>query len=155
MNFSLQIEFSVWQFSVRTNVVSFTSASKPSFKFLFSLSKRTFCPQMRKVWKSKSLSLFFCLALPYRVFQSSVLSCRSRKAKSQKSFPLKSARNCPPVKVVRSQKSVKTEKSFHVEKRTVRQRLFIRKTLSSCFLHWPITTEAMGLGGLRANFLSQ
>ena len=93
---------------------------------------------------AKSLKVRICFMSAGLYFSIlSVLSCRSRKAKSQKSFPLKSARNCPTEKVVRSQKSVKSEKSFHVAKRTVRQRLFIRKTLSSCFSHWPITTEAM------------
>ena len=67
----------------------------------------------RKCEKSKSQNLFLSAVLYFSIL--SVLSCRSRKAKSQKSFPLKSARNCPLEKVVRSQKSVKTEKSVYVE----------------------------------------
>ena len=55
---------------------------------------------------------------------NSVFSGHSSKAEKSIFFLRKSARNCPPAKVVRSQKSVKTEKSFHVAKRTVRQRLF-------------------------------
>ena len=52
--------------------------------------------------------------------------------------------NCPPENVVRSQKSVKTEKSFHVEKRTVRQRLFIQKNF--VFLFFTLTHNDRGYG---------
>ena len=67
----------------------------------------------RKWEKSKSQNLFLSAVLYFSIL--SVLSCRSRKAKSQKSFPLKSARNCPLEKVVRSQKSAKPDKSVYVE----------------------------------------
>ena len=66
----------------------------------------------RKCEKSKSQNCFMSAGLYFSIL--SVLSCRSRKAKSQKSFPLKSARNCPTGKVVRSQKSAKPEKSVYV-----------------------------------------
>ena len=55
---------------------------------------------------------------------NSVFSGHSSKAEKSTFFLRKSARNCPPEKVVRSQKSVKTEKSFLVDKRTVPQRFF-------------------------------
>ena len=46
---------------------------------------------------------------------NSVFSGHSSKAEKSIFFLRKSARNCPPAKVVRSQKSVKTEKSVYVE----------------------------------------
>ena len=85
----------------------------------------------------------------------SVLSSRSHKAKSQKSFPLKSARNCPPEKVVRSQKSAKPEKSVYVEKKGQFLKDFsIQICLFFPFQLCPLTTEAMGIGGLRERSLS-
>ena len=57
-------------------------------------------------------------------FTNSVFSGHSSQAKKSIFFLRKSARNCPPAKVVRSQKSVKTEKSVSVDKRTVPQRFF-------------------------------
>ena len=78
-------------------------------------------------------------------FTNSVFSGHSSKAKKSIFFLRKSARNCPPAKVVRSRKSVKTEKSFHVEKRTVRQRFFNQNSVFYFFLLCRITTEAMGI----------
>ena len=82
----------------------------------------------------------------------SVLSCRSRKAKSQKSFPLKSARNCPLEKVVRSQKPVKTEKSVYVEKRTVPQRFFNTNLSLFSFPTMPANDRGYGLGRSAGEF---
>ena len=97
----------------------------------------------------KSLKVRICFMSAVSYFSKlSVLSCRSRKAKSQKSFPLKSARNCPTGKVVRSQKSAKSGKSFHVAKRTVRQRLFSEQI--SVFQFFTMTPNDRGYGLGRA-----
>ena len=77
------------------------------------------------------------------------------KLKKSTFFLRKSARNCPPAKAVRSQKSVKTAKSVYVEKKDSSSKIFQYKSVSFFpFQLCPLTTEAMGLGGLRANFLS-
>ena len=89
-------------------------------------------------------------------FTNSVFSGHSSKAEKSIFFLRKSARNCPPAKAVRSQKSVKTEKSVYVEKKDSSSKIFQYKSVSFFpFQLCPLTTEAMGLGGLRANFLSQ
>ena len=87
---------------------------------------------------------------------NSVFSGHSSKAEKSTFFLRKSARNCPPAKAVRSQKSVKTAKSVYVEKKDSSSKIFQYKSVSFFpFQLCPLTTEAMGLGGLRANFLSQ
>ncbi len=101
--------------------------------FLFSLSECTFSPQARKS-QSKKLEYVFSLrkllsaCKPGKSDKSEVtnsgFSGHSSKAEKSTFFLRKSARNCPPAKVIRSRKSVKTEKSFHVDKRTVPQRFF-------------------------------
>ena len=89
-------------------------------------------------------------------FTNSVFSGHSYKAEKSIFFLRKSARNCPPEKVVRSQKSAKPEKSVYVEKKGQFLKDFsIQICLFFPFQLCPLTTEAMGLGGLRANFLSQ
>ena len=58
-------------------------------------------------------------------------------------------------KVRKSANSVVTDSLSRVTKRTVRQRFFSNNKVALFhFLLLHITTEAMGLGGLRANFLS-
>ena len=68
------------------------------------------------------------------------------KLKKSTFFLRKSARNCPPVKVVRSQKSVKTEKSVYVEKRTVPQRFFNTNLSLFPFSTMPANDWGYGLG---------
>ena len=86
---------------------------------------------------------------------NSVFSGHSSKAEKSIFFHRKSARNCPPAKAVRSQKSVKTAKSVYVEKKDSSSKIFQYKSVSFFpFQLCPLTTEAMGLGGLRADFLS-
>ena len=87
---------------------------------------------------------------------NSVFSGHSSKAEKSTFFLRKSARNCPREKVVRSQKSAKPEKSVYVEKKGQFLKDFSKQIcLFFPFQLCPLTTEAMGLGGLRANFLSQ
>ena len=86
---------------------------------------------------------------------NSVFSGHSSKAEKSTFFLRKSARNCPPAKVVRSRKSVISKLSVYVEKRTVRQRFFNQRVCLFPFLLCRITAQAMGAGGLRANSLSQ
>ena len=84
--------------------------------------------------QSKQVEYVFSLRKPFSAGKpgksdksevtNSVFSGHSSKAEKSTFFLRKSARNCPPAKVVRSQKSVKTEKSVYVEKRTVPQRFF-------------------------------
>ena len=57
-------------------------------------------------------------------FANSVFSGHSSKAEKSNFFLRKSARNCPPAKVVRSRKSVKSKLSVYVKKRAVPQRFF-------------------------------
>ena len=61
---------------------------------------------------------------------NSVFSGHSSKAEKSIFFLRKSARNCPPAKVVRSQKSVKTEKSVYVEKKDSSSKIFQCKSVS-------------------------
>ena len=61
---------------------------------------------------------------------NSVFSGHSSKAEKSTFFLRKSARNCPPVKVVRSQKSVKTAKSVYVEKKDSSSKIFQHKSVS-------------------------
>ena len=67
-------------------------------------------------------------------------------------FLRKSARNCPPAKVVRSQKSVKTEKSVYVEKRTVPQRFFNANLSLFPFPTMPANDRGYGLGRAAGEF---
>ena len=87
---------------------------------------------------------------------NSVFSGHSSKAEKSTFFLRKSARNCSPEKVVRSRKSVKSKLSVYVKKKDSSSKIFQYKSVSFFpFQLCPLTTEAMGLGGLRANFLSQ
>ena len=63
-------------------------------------------------------------------FTNSVFSGHSSKAKKSIFFLRKSARNCPPAKVVRSRKSVKTAKSVYVEKKDSSSKIFQYKSVS-------------------------
>ena len=63
-------------------------------------------------------------------FTFSVFSGHSSKAKKSIFFLRKSTRNCPPAKVVRSKKSVKTEKSVYVEKKDSSSKIFQYKSVS-------------------------
>ena len=63
-------------------------------------------------------------------FTNSVFSGHSSKAKKSTFFLRKSARNCPPEKVVRSQKSAKPEKSVYVEKKDSSSKIFQCKSVS-------------------------
>ena len=74
------------------------------------------------------------------------------KLKKSTFFLRKSARNCPPAKVVRSRKSVKTEKSFHVEKRTVPQRFFNTNLSLFSFSTMPANDRGYGLGRAAGEF---
>ena len=85
-------------------------------------------------------------------FTNSVFSGHSSKAKKSIFFLRKSARNCPPAKVVRSRKSVKTEKSFHVEKRTVPQRFFNTNLSLFSFSTMPANDRGYGHGRFAGEF---
>ncbi len=61
---------------------------------------------------------------------NSVFSGHSSKAEKSTFFLRKSARNCPPAKVVRSQKSAKPEKSVYVEKKDSSTKIFQYKSVS-------------------------
>ena len=61
---------------------------------------------------------------------NSVFSGHSSKAEKSTFFLRKSARNCPPAKAVRSQKSVKTAKSVYVEKKDSSSKIFQYKSVS-------------------------
>ena len=61
---------------------------------------------------------------------NSVFSGHSSKAEKSIFFLRKSARNCPPAKVVRSLKSVKTAKSVYVEKKDSSSKIFQYKSVS-------------------------
>ena len=61
---------------------------------------------------------------------NSVFSGHSSKAEKSIFFLRKSARNCPPAKAVRSQKSVKTAKSVYVEKKDSSSKIFQYKSVS-------------------------
>ena len=61
---------------------------------------------------------------------NSVFSGHSSKAEKSTFFHRKSARNCPPTKAVRSQKSVKTAKSVYVEKKDSSSKIFQYKSVS-------------------------
>ena len=63
-------------------------------------------------------------------FTNSVFSGHSSKAEKSNFFLRKSARNCPPEKVVRSQKSAKPEKSVYVEKMDSSSKIFQCKSVS-------------------------
>ena len=87
---------------------------------------------------------------------NSVFSGHSSKAEKSNFFLRKSARNCPTAKVVRSRKSVKSKLSVYVkEKGQFLKDFSIQICLFFPFQLCPLTTEAMGLGGLRTDFLSQ
>ena len=89
-------------------------------------------------------------------FTNSVFSGHSSKAEKSIFFLRKSARNCPPAKVVRSRKSVKSKLSVYMkEKGQFLKDFSMQICLFFPFQLCPLTTEAMGLGGLRADFLSQ
>ena len=102
--------------------------------FLFFLTIEMHFQPARAKSQSKQVEYVFSLRKPLSTGKpgksdksevaNSVFSGHSSKAEKSIFFLRKSARNCPTAKVVRSRKSVKTEKSFHVEKRTVPQRLF-------------------------------
>ena len=77
-------------------------------------------------------------------FTNSVFSGHSYKAEKSIFFLRKSARNCPPEKVVRSQKSAKPEKSVYVEKKGQFLKDFSKQIcLFFPFQLCPLTTEAM------------
>ena len=61
---------------------------------------------------------------------NSVFSGHSSKAEKSIFFHRKSARNCPPAKAVRSQKSAKPEKSVYVEKADSSSKIFQYKSVS-------------------------
>ena len=84
--------------------------------------------------QSKQVEYVFSLRKPFSAGKpgksdksevtNSVFSGHSSKAEKSIFFLRKSARNCPPAKVVRSLKSVKSKLPVYVEKRTVPQRFF-------------------------------
>ena len=61
---------------------------------------------------------------------NSVFSGHSSKAEKSNFFLRKSARNCPPAKVVRSRKSVKSKLSVYVEKKDSSSKIFQYKSVS-------------------------
>ena len=69
-------------------------------------------------------------------FTNSVFSGHSSKAEKSIFFLRKSARNCPPAKAVRSQKSVKTAKSVYVEKKDSSSKIFQYKSVSFFFSNY-------------------
>ena len=86
---------------------------------------------------------------------NSVFSGHSSKAEKSNFFLRKSARNCPTAKVVRSRESAKPEKSVYVEKKGQFLKDFSKQIcLFFPFQLCPLTTEAMGIGGLREHSLS-
>ena len=85
-------------------------------RICFLSPQTTFSRLTRKVWQ---------LRIP-----NSVFSGHSSKAKKSTFFLRKSARNCPPEKVVRSQKSAKPEKSVYVEKKDSSSKIFQYKSVS-------------------------
>ena len=109
VKFSLQKEFSVWQFSVRTNVVSFTSASKPSFYFFSRcLNALSAC----KWEKSESQEVWVCFSVclyPIELsnLQSLVVAVVKLKVKNL-SFKvceeLSARKSCPKSKVCQNRK---------------------------------------------------
>ena len=137
------------------------------FSFIFSfITVWMHFPPAKAKSQSKQVEYVFSLRKPLSACKpgksdksevtNSVFSGHSSKAEKSIFFLRKSARNCPPAKAVRSQKSVKTAKSVYVEKKDSSSKIFQYKSVSFFpFQLCPLTTEAMGLGGLRANFLSQ
>ena len=115
--------------------------------------------------QSKQVEYVFSLRKPFSAGKpgksdksevtNSIFSGHSSKAEKSTFFLRKSARNCPPAKVVRSQKSAKPEKSVYVEKKGQFLKDFSKQIcLFFPFQLCPLTTEAMGTGGLRAYSLS-
>ena len=112
--------------------------------------------------KSKQVEYVFSLRKPLSTGKpgksdksevaNSVFSGHSSKAEKSNFFLRKSARNCPTAKVVRSRKSVKTEKSFHVEKRTVPQRFFNTNLSLFSFSTMPANDRGYGLGRAAGEF---
>ena len=106
--------------------------------------------------QSKQVEYVFSLRKPPSVgkpgksdksgFTNSVFSGHSSKAEKSTFFLRKSARNCPPAKAVRGQKSVKTEKSVYVEKRTVPQRFFNTNLSLFSFSTMPANDRDYGHG---------
>ena len=115
--------------------------------------------------QSKQVEYVFSLRKPFSAgkpgksdnsgFTNSVVSGHSSKAKKSTFFLRKSARNCPPTKAVRSRKSVKSKLSVYVNENGQFLKDFsIQICLFFPFQLCPLTTEAMGTGGLRAYSLS-
>ena len=63
-------------------------------------------------------------------FTNSVFSGHSSKAEKSTFFLRKSARNCPPAKVVRSQKSVKSKLSVYMKEKDSSSKIFQYKSVS-------------------------
>ena len=89
-------------------------------------------------------------------FTNSVVSGHSSKAKKSTFFLRKSARNCPPSKNPKVSEFCR----YRIVKKSRSSGQFVKdfstnESVFFLFLLCRITTEAMGLGGLRANFLSQ
>ena len=85
-------------------------------------------------------------------FTNSVFSGHSYKAEKSIFFLRKSARNCPPEKVVRSQKSVKSKLSVYVKKRTVPQRFSSTNLSLFPFPTMPANDRGYGLGRAAGEF---
>jgi hypothetical protein len=110
-----------------------------SFFFSFLTVWMHFQPASEKS-QSKQVEYVFSLRKPLSACKpeksdklevtNSVFSGHSSKAEKSIFFLRKSARNCPPAKVVRSQKSVKTEKSVYVEKKDSSSKIFQCKSVS-------------------------
>ena len=94
-----------------------------------------------------------------KTFLSSSVFNRYGRNTNHKSFPcpffLKNLRGIVrKAEVRKSTNSVVTESSSRVTKRAVRQRFYPKLQNRLFFLLLPLTTEAMGTGGLRAYSLS-
>ena len=134
------------------------------FFFLFSLSECTFSPQKRKVSRRKQNMSFLCknhfqlanpesLTTPDSPIRSLVVIVL--KLKSQLSSFENLRGIVRPLKLSEV-KSLSKPKSLSMSKKGQFLKDFsIQICLFFPFQLCPLTTEAMGLGGLRANFLSQ
>ena len=110
-----------------------------SFFFSFLTVWMHFQPASEKS-QSKQVEYVFSLRKPLSACKpgksdksevtNSVFSGHSSKAEKSIFFLRKSARNCPPAKAVRSQKSVKTAKSVYVEKKDSSSKIFQYKSVS-------------------------
>ena len=110
-----------------------------SFVFSFLTVWMHFQPAKAKS-QSKQVEYVFSLRKPLSACKpeksdksevtNSVFSGHSSKAEKSIFFLRKSARNCPPAKAVRSQKSVKTAKSVYVKKKDSSSKIFQCKSVS-------------------------